>query len=162
MFSSGLTGYSPDVSIPSTGISSVSPTISDTSLIPAITGSSTSGLSYIPVGSDSGFQWPSSSYNKWTANGVTPPSTYTQPSGNVSQDSVSSPETQAYPNAPAITQAQKDEALKIAATSPLCAQYNIYPDESWTCNWGMPYDGHTIQVFPSTGAKVLTWISLLT
>ncbi len=37
MFSSGLTGYSPDVSIPSTGISSVSPTISDTSLIPAIT-----------------------------------------------------------------------------------------------------------------------------
>ena len=100
---------------------------------------------------DQSFQWPGPSYNKWTAHGITPPSTYTQPSGNVSQDSVSSPEAQAWANAPAITQVQKDKALKIAATSPLCAQYNTYPDESWTCNWGSPYDGHTIQVFPSTG-----------
>jgi hypothetical protein len=34
-----------------------------------------------------------------------------------------------------VDQAQKDEALKIAASSPLCKQYNVYPDESWGCEW---------------------------
>jgi len=46
------------------------------------------------------------------------------------------------------TQAQKDEALQIAATSPLCKQYNAYPDESWRCAWNSsPSDGHTVDVF---------------
>lgn len=134
-FSSGLAEYSPVVSIPSAGISSASPSISDTSLIPANIGSLTNGLSYVPVGSDSGFQWPSSSYNKWTANGVTTPSAITTASS------------------PAPTQAQKDKALKIAATSPLCKQYNVYPDESWGCEWTDPSDGHTITVTTQVGTQ---------
>ena len=45
------------------------------------------------------------------------------------------------------TQAQKDDALKIAATSPLCQQYNVYPDESWDCQWlTSPHDGSSIIV----------------
>lgn len=144
MFSSGLTGYSPVVSIPSADISSVSPSISDTSLIPAAIGSSANGLSYVPVGSDSGFQWPSSSYNKWTANGVIPPSAYTQSSEPVSVTPTPTP-------TPDVTQAQKDKALQIAAGSPLCEKYNAYPNESWDVTWQYPYDGHTAQVYPMTG-----------
>jgi hypothetical protein len=46
------------------------------------------------------------------------------------------------------TQAQKDEALQIAATSSLCQQYNTYPSESWSCGWDtIPPDGHTVDVW---------------
>lgn len=54
------------------------------------------------------------------------------------------------------TQEQKDEAFKIAATSPLCAQYNAYPDESWSCTWaGDTPDGHTILVSKELGGYFL-------
>lgn len=47
-----------------------------------------------------------------------------------------------------LSEAQKDEARKIAATSPLCAEYNTYPDDSWTCDWAChPADGHTVAVW---------------
>lgn len=36
---------------------------------------------------------------------------------------------------PLPTQAQKDEAIKIASTSPLCKQYNAYPNENWNFGW---------------------------
>jgi hypothetical protein len=48
---------------------------------------------------------------------------------------------------PPITQAQKEEAFQIASTSPLCSEYNTYPDDTWTCEWAPPADGHTILVW---------------
>jgi len=46
-----------------------------------------------------------------------------------------------------LSEAQKVEARKIAATSPVCDEYNTYPDESWNCEWAChPADGHTVIV----------------
>lgn len=138
---------------PLTDMSSVSSIIDGTSTIPVIIGNPSNSIQNLPVGLDSGFQWPGVGYNKWTAHGVTPPSNYIQPSETVSATPTPIPD---------ITQAQKDEALKIAATSPLCKEYNSYPDESWMASWGSPYDGHTIGVFTtlSNGYIFEIWVNI--
>ncbi|HTY90710.1 MAG TPA: hypothetical protein VMC84_05980 [Methanocella sp.] len=64
---------------------------------------------------------------------------------------------------PAPTQEQKEEAIKIAATSPVCKQYNAYPDASWSVGWsGFPPDGHTLDVFKeiSTNYFLTIWVDL--
>ncbi|HTY89831.1 MAG TPA: hypothetical protein VMC84_01515 [Methanocella sp.] len=49
-----------------------------------------------------------------------------------------------------VPQDKKNKALEIAANSPLCKEYNVYPDDSWQARWETdPSDGHTIRV--STG-----------
>ena len=45
-----------------------------------------------------------------------------------------------------MTQTQREEAIKIAGTSPICPEYNLHPDDSWDCEWTTPSDGHTIIV----------------
>ena len=81
------------------------------------------------------------------------PTTFGYPPGTGTNAPTSQPDNGYGP-----TQAQKDEALQIAAASPLCQQYNTYPDESWSCGWAgvetdsqgnviAPDDGHTVNVF---------------
>ena|GEM_PF-4545068 len=59
------------------------------------------------------------------------------------------------PNGPPLTQAQMDRLQQIAATSPVCKEYNESPNENtWQIAWVSPYDGHTLYIDHNFGGGI--------
>jgi hypothetical protein len=67
-----------------------------------------------------------------------------------------------YINAPAITQEQKDNALKIASTSDVFKQYIKYPHGPINVVWSYPYTGaiHMSTIIDSETSQVYGLLSL--
>lgn len=141
MFSSGLTVSNPLSVTPISYISPISTTTGKTSQIPSIMPSTSSMISS-PCSNNQ-----NSLLDSLSSSGSTQMASNNFPNP-------AEPETSDQGTRLNVPQTQKDEALKIAASSPLCKQYNVYPNESWGCEWveSFPaFNNHNLEVYTPVG-----------